>query len=492
MAPGWARNSGSKGTNSGDHVSALKLAPVSPKRMPSAEDVGAITRAAELRGRGPGGLNFGSAESDVGAHAIVTQLSASMPHLPSRIGMPTASSNSFNELHATTGTPSSTPVATDLSQISAESGSAAASSLLLFPIDFVSATSDSAEQHRQSAGVSANSLTKPRRGSGIFEIRQRLARRLTRNGRQARRHVSSGGGSSPVATAQTITTNASTSFSASMMEASFGSSHSGGSWVRQRKRMFTGNRPGSLATDSQSVDGDTLMRETPCLPMEGSDAADGAQHHALADSTGATDDVADELACGLEKLAISRGGSHSGTMDFDDDVATAECQDSNLPSSRLLSESIDCLLEKRLSSSFDNNPAYGESPTSNNSNLLNDPATTTAKTSTTGSLVSSSASSATLSDPGSQSLTETIEGSESDCAPHATQSGSCKNGLDCSSVNGTNKGIANALGFSSHVLSLGGLQSDLLSTSPDTRVPVQNMQYMPKMSVLINYFVGMP
>ncbi|KAJ2238055.1 hypothetical protein H4R99_000583 [Coemansia sp. RSA 1722] len=322
MAAGWSRNNNARVRNT----------PGSPKRMPSAEDIGAITRAAERRRLESGEyLAVSGSGNNVfcenqGSFGISPHFSASMPHLPSRLNGSCCDSVVAQSKASSVATPSDNnkrPLAESIDGISGlvdvvPGSSSAASSLLMFPIDFTSAASASTTVSKSIFGASTGSssssssgllaaeqspkettlsgVVRKTRSSSISEIRQRLTRRLSRNNSSSNnsgRRRSGSNNSSP--------TTSPTSRSKQI-----------GNDVKQSKRLFTGK---------------ALIAEEIC-------------------SFGKTEDnclAADELVRGLESLSIG------GKMDNDDDNVFQD-QRQQQTTSRLLSESIDLVLEKRLHS----------------------------------------------------------------------------------------------------------------------------------------------
>ncbi|KAJ1814257.1 hypothetical protein LPJ56_004904, partial [Coemansia sp. RSA 2599] len=275
---------------------------------------------------------------------LFAHFSASMPHLPSRLNGPRDSAQSSVPgvksdkkrlfVESAEGMPASLSGLVDVAP-----GSSAASSLLMFPIDFTSTTPASAsgasgalatssclssllaaEQGPKAGAVSG--VVRKTRSSSISEIRQRLTRRLSRSsgssgngnsnssgsigGRQGRRRSGSNS-SSPVTSPTSRSQNLSNS-------------------AQQSKRLFTGNGSSPLIAEELS-------------------RSDKAKSDCLA---------ADELVRGLESLsidgAVDRG---SGSDDSSDANGAGDdaLQDEKPSTSRLLSESIDLVLEKRLNTS---------------------------------------------------------------------------------------------------------------------------------------------
>ncbi|KAI7821446.1 hypothetical protein BX661DRAFT_188332 [Kickxella alabastrina] len=329
MAPGWARGRGNKSASNAEQILIVGMAvAVSPKRMPSAEDIGAITRTIERRFMAAGGLTVGSGESDM-VHGSAAQLSASMPHLPSRFGIlketpvPSYAAEEANAadngaIKDDAGVKEAMPVTPEMSLAEQMSPSTNVSSLLLmFPIDFTSSNGIGPDQRTlfvgQTAADAANRY-------GITEIRQRLARRLSRNGRHNRRRSSIGGGVSSAASPATTPTS---------VIASEGARSSGS--VQQRKRIFMGDRPASLITEDSQIPADEARADSYLMAAQSIETVTTG-----IDSCSSYTVDSDELSRGLEMLTI------------DNCVGGDDSNSSIGRSNRLLSESIDFLLEQRL------------------------------------------------------------------------------------------------------------------------------------------------
>ncbi|KAJ2847665.1 hypothetical protein J3B02_004116 [Coemansia erecta] len=295
--------------------------------MPSAEDVGAITRAVERRRLETGYLAIpGSRNGDLDENQknncfLSTHFSASMPHLPSRSNGPRDSAQSYASakqsdkkrlfVESTEGMPTSIS-----GLVNVAPGSSAASSLLMFPIDFTStstaatssipATNTTLMSTEQSCkqGAVPGVVQRKTRSSSISEIRQRLTRRLSRSsGSSNNRRRSGSSNSSP--------TTSPVSRSRGLSEG-----------VQQSKRLFTGNSSScSLIAEELSLSGK------------------------IQDSWSA----ADELVRGLESLSIDgRAGCNSNNDDKDSIRDNCNQDDEEKSTGRLLSESIYLVLEKRL------------------------------------------------------------------------------------------------------------------------------------------------
>ncbi|KAJ1935170.1 hypothetical protein GGF37_006096, partial [Kickxella alabastrina] len=353
MAPGWARGRGNKSASNAEQILIVGMAvAVSPKRMPSAEDIGAITRTIERRFMAAGGLTVGSGESDM-VHGSAAQLSASMPHLPSRFGIlketpvPSYAAEEANAadngaIKDDAGVKEAMPVTPEMSLAEQMSPSTNVSSLLLmFPIDFTSSNGIGPDQRTlfvgQTAADAANRVPKAR-STGITEIRQRLARRLSRNGRHNRRRSSIGGGVSSAASPATTPTS---------VIASEGARSSGS--VQQRKRIFMGDRPASLITEDSQIPADEARADSYLMAAQSIETVTTG-----IDSCSSYTVDSDELSRGLEMLTIDNcvGGDDSnssiGRSFYGDSGMADSCSQGKLTGNRLLSESIDFLLEQRL------------------------------------------------------------------------------------------------------------------------------------------------
>ncbi|KAJ1843001.1 hypothetical protein LPJ73_005622, partial [Coemansia sp. RSA 2703] len=408
MAPMWAR-SGSK-CNAVDSAvvdetqnsaSVDNITPVSPKRMASADDIGALARAVERRR-----LDSGEAEYYRPAEQHQNQqsqaISASMPHLPSRITFLRDSfESSEKDIDDATQGPPGSIAAVALGGIS--EGTSAAASLLMFPIDFISPSSSPSLQ-----GVSdKDNGTRKMRSSSISEIRQRLARRLSRNN------------------------------------------------YKQNRRKSRNSSPSTSPTVmSKSIGVAAIER--------GSAALIGAPKNII--------QSADELAAEFTKLSM--------------DDSASDSKDKTEESTRLLSESIDCLLEKRLCPEISLDSADASDQIQNS---VHEPLPTSSSTSK--SSIASAASSLTLSDSDSTSEITGDEGTEILDYDEYMYLNTCKDSTS-SSRNTDNSG--------SNVSALGAVDTDMVVSDenrapsncssmvrrwwPRRVLPVHNMQYMPKLS----------
>ncbi|KAJ1724058.1 hypothetical protein LPJ53_001632 [Coemansia erecta] len=398
MAPMWARSSSKCNVvdsavvdEAQNTASVENVTPASPKRMASADDIGALARAVERR-------RLDSGEAEYGRPAEQQQqqqqhsMSASMPHLPSRIAFLRDSFVSSGKgPDNVSQSPPGSITAAALGGI--PEGTSAAASLLLFPIDFISS---SPSPSSQAAGDKGNGMRKTR-SSSISEIRQRLTRRLSRSSHQQNRRRSRN--NSPVTSP--------TSMSKSI---------------------------GVVATERSSA----------------------ALVEVLKDSA----QKADELATELAKLSM--------------DDATCDSENKTEENTRLLSESIDCLLEKRLCPESKSDPADASDQIENTA--CEPPLTS----STSSSSIASATSSLTLSDSGHTSESTGDEGTDILDYDEYMYLNTCK---DSSSSSGT--GPANA--------SMTDRDENRVPTNcssmvrrwwPRRVLPVHNMQYMPKLSKL--------